>query len=382
MFKYFTFVLTKLQRMKIAKLLVLLLCMNAAAQDNYNLVIGTYTNACESKGIYVYDFNVNTLSFKEKNSTVGVVNPSYLTVNKSNTVVYSVNEDGAKSDVSAFKYTASTGKLQPLNKKDSEGADPCYIINDDKNVLVANYSGGSIAVFGKRTDGGLTDAKQVIKHSGSGINKQRQEKAHVHMVYFSPDKKYVFSNDLGEDKIYIYNYNPDGGSNTLTLKQTIDVKPGSGPRHLAFHPNGIFFYVINELSATVSVYAYSYEKPEFIQELPLYAKDCTDANSAAHISFSKDGKYLYSTNRGDANTITVFKVHSNGMLNQVQQITTQGEGPRNFVIDPSDNYVLVAHQYTHNIIIFKRDKITGMLTDTGKKIDVCSPVCLVFTANK
>ncbi|RDI14546.1 lactonase family protein [Flavobacterium sp. AG291] len=368
--------------MRITGLLLLLFSMTAFSQDNYNLIVGTYTNACESKGLYVYDFNVNTLSFKEKNSTEGVVNPSYFTVNKSNNVIYSVNEDGTKSDVTSFKYNPATGKLQYLNKKDSEGADPCYIINDDKNVIVANYSGGSIAVFGKKNDGALTDAKQVIRHTGSSINKDRQEKAHVHMVYFSPDKKYIFSNDLGEDKIYIYSYNPDGGANTLTFKESIYVKPGSGPRHLVFNPNGIFFYVINELSATIGVYSYSYEKPQLIQELSLYAKDCTDFNSAAHISFSKDGKYLYATNRGDANTITVFKVHSNGMINQVQQITTGGEGPRNFVIDPTDNYLLVAHQYTHNIIIFKRDKITGMLTETGKKIDVCSPVCLKFTANK
>lgn len=382
MFKCFTFALTKLKRMKFVRVLLLLLSINAIAQDNYNLVVGTYTNTCESKGIYVYDINMNTLSFKEKAHTDGVINPSYLSVNKANNVIYSVNEDGVKSDVSAFKYTPSTGRLQQMNKKDSEGADPCYIINDDKNVIVANYSGGSIAVFGKKTDGALADAKQVVKHTGSSINKERQEKAHVHMVYFSPDKKYVFSNDLGEDKIYIYNYNPDGGINTLTLKQTIDVRPGSGPRHLAFNPNGIFFYVINELSATIDAYSYSYEKPVFLQQVSLFAKDCTDANSAADLRFSKDGKYLYATNRGDANTITVFKVHANGMIHQVQQITTLGEGPRNFVIDPTDSYVLVAHQYSHNIIIFKRDKTTGMLTETGKRIDVCSPVCLMFTANK
>ncbi len=233
--------------MKITRLLLLLLCVNAIAQDNYNLVIGTYTNACESKGIYVYDFNVNTLSYKEKNSTDGVINPSYLTVNKENNVIYSVNEDGEKSNVSAFKYTPGNGKLQQLNKRDAEGADPCYIINDDKNVIVANYTGGSIAVFGKKNDGSLTDSKQVVKHKGNSVNKDRQEKAHVHMVYFSPDKKYVFSNDLGTDKIYIYKYNPDGGDKTLILKETIDVKAGSGPRHLAFNPNGIFIYLLNEL---------------------------------------------------------------------------------------------------------------------------------------
>jgi len=368
--------------MKIVKVLLLLLCMNAVAQDNYNLVIGTYTNACASKGIYVYDFNVNTLAFKEKSSTDGVINPSYVTINKSNSVLYSVNEDGEKSNVSSFKYTASTGKLQQMNKKDAEGADPCYIINDDKNVIVANYTGGSIAIFGKKSDGSLTDAKQVIKHTGNSINKSRQEKAHVHMVYFSPDKKYVFVNDLGVDKIFIYNYAPDGGEKTLTLKETVDIKPGSGPRHLVFNPNGIFVYLVNELSGTVDVFSYMNEKLEQIQELSLTAKDCTDANGAAHISFSNDGKYLYVTNRGEANTVTVFKVHANGLMNQVQQISTQGEGPRNFVIDPTDNYLLMAHQNTNNIIIFKRDKTTGMLSDTGKKIDICAPVCLVFTPNK
>lgn len=368
--------------MKIAKLLLLLLFMNANAQDNYNLVIGTYTKECESEGIYVYDFNVSTLAFREKNHTEGVINPSYLTVNKANNVIYSVNEDGGKSNISAFKYTASNGKLQPLNKKDSEGDDPCYIINDDKNVIVANYTGGSIAVFGKKSDGSLSEVKQVIKHSGNSVNKERQEKAHVHMVYFSPDKKYVFVNDLGTDKIYIYNYSPDGGDKTLALKETISVKAGSGPRHLVFNPSGIFFYVLNELTATLNVYSFINQKPELLQELSLSAKDCTDANGGADIHFSNDGKFLYATNRGEANTITVFKVHANGKINQIQQISTQGEGPRNFTIDPSDNYVLVAHQNTHNIIIFKRDRTTGMLTDSGRRIELCSPVCLVFTPNK
>ncbi len=136
------------------------------------------------------------------------------------------------------------------------------------------------------------------------------------------------------------------------------------------------------LTATLNVYSYINDKVELIQETSLTTKDCTDANGAAHISFSNDGKYLYATNRGEANTITVFKVHSNGMINQVQQIATMGEGPRNFVIGPTDNYLLLANQNSNNIIIFKRDKTTGLLTDTGKKIDICSPVCLVFTPNK
>ena len=368
--------------MKLAKALLLLLFINVSAQDNYNLIIGTYTNGCASKGIYVYDFNTNTLDFKLKSNTEAVVNPSYVTVSADKKFLYSVNEDGKNSTVSAFKYAPATGKLDFINKKDSKGADPCYIINDDKNVIVANYSGGSLAVFERNADGSLADAKQVIKHTGSGTDKIRQVAPHVHMVYFSPDKKYVFVNDLGVDKVFIYSYNPAGGANTLKLKEAIDVKPGSGPRHLVFNPNGTFAYVLHELDGTLTVYNYMDDKMQLIQEATVAPENFMGKNVAADIHFSKDGKYLYATNRGDANTISVFRVHANGRINLIQQISTQGSAPRNFTIDPNDNYILVANQNTNNITIFKRDKSTGMLNDTGKKIEICSPVCLVFTANK
>ena len=368
--------------MKITVLLMFLGIMKIQAQDNYNLVVGTYTNTCKSEGIYVYDFNTATLNYKLRNSTHNVVNPSYITVSPGNNVIYSVNEDGGKSSISAFKYAPATGKLNLLNKKDAGGADPCYLINDEKNVIVANYSGGSISVFGKKPDGSLTDAKQVVQHSGSGVNKQRQEGPHVHMVYFSPDKKHVFANDMGTDAIYVYSYDPDGGAKTLTLKETIKAKPGSGPRHLAFNPNGIFFYVLHELNGMLSVYSYMNGKVEIMQETTVVSEGFTGAVGAADIHLTSDGKFLYATNRGDANSISVFRVHSNGKVNLVQRISTQGSSPRNFVIDPNDNYVLVANQNTNNITIFRRDKTTGMLTDTTKKIEVCAPACLVFTPNK
>lgn len=379
-FKYSTFVTIKMQRMKIAKLLLLLVCINVNAQDNYNLVIGTYTNACESKGIYVYDFNIATQDFKQKSSTDGVINPSFLTVSPTNNVLYSVNEDGDKSNVSAFKYVPATGKLSLLNKKDAEGADPCYIINDDKNVIVANYTSGSIAVFGKKHDGSLTDAKQVIKLTGSSINKDRQQSAHIHTVYFSPDKKYVFATDLGSDKIYMYSYNPGGGDKALTLKDTINVKPGSGPRHLVFNPNGIFMYLLQEIDGTLTAFSYMNDKLTVIQETSVVAKDFIGTNSAADIHLTADGRYMYATNRGTANTISVFKVHSNGKVNVVQTMSTMGIGPRNFVIDPTESLILIANQTTNNVVIFKRDKVSGLLTDTGKKIELCSPVFLIFTA--
>ncbi len=369
--------------MKIAPLLILLGFMSVKAQDNYNLVIGTYTNACESEGVYVYDFNTSTGDFKLKNNTKGIVNPSYLTVSPDNEFIYSVNEDGEDSYVSAFKYNAPTGELDFINKKDSKGADPCYIINDDKHVIVANYTGGSIAVFEKDKHGGLIKAKQVIKHTGNSINKERQESPHVHMVYFSPDRKFIFATDLGTDKIYVYHYNPNAeNDDVLVLATTVDVKPGSGPRHLVFNPNGIFFYVLHELDATLTAFSYIDGKIEKIQEVIVQPAEFTGKNSAADIHISKDGKYLYATNRGDAHTISVFKVHANGRINLVQQIDTQGEGPRNFAFGPKENFLLVANQQTNDVIIFKRDKTTGILTDTGKCIQLCSPVYLIFTPNK
>jgi 6-phosphogluconolactonase len=368
--------------MKLAGLLILLGVMNAAAQDNYNLVIGTYTNTCESKGIYVYDFNTNTGDFKPKGNSEGVISPSYLTVSPDNKFIYSVNENGEDSNVSAFKYEAAKGKVTLLNKKDAKGNDPCFILNDGPNVMVANYSTGSISVFHKKKDGSLTDARQVIKHSGSSVNKERQEGPHVHQLRLSPDKKHIFANDLGTDKIYIYSYNPEGDEETLKLKQTVSVKPGTGPRHLSFHPNGIFFYVIGEMDASIHVFSYLDGKAEEVQHKSLVSTDTITENGGADIHFSKDGKYIYATNRGTANTITVFKVHANGMINQIQQLSTMGDSPRNFAIDPKGNFLLVGHQKSNNVTIFKRDKATGMLTDTGKKIELCAPVCLVFTAGK
>ena len=198
--------------------LVSIVSLAQAQNQKLPLLIGTYTNSCDSKGIYVYDFDTNTGDFVFKNATEKVINPSYLALSEDQKIVYSVNENGAESTVSSFQFDYSSGKLIELNKQKAQGADPCYIINDDKNVIVANYSGGNIAVFGKNNNGSLTEAKQVLQHKGKGIH-PRQGSAHVHMVYFSPDKKYVLSNDLGTDAVDIYEYHPNTGTEVLKLKE-------------------------------------------------------------------------------------------------------------------------------------------------------------------
>ena len=350
------------------------------AQNKFNLLVGTYTNTCDSKGIYVYEFDTSSGSFKLKSNSENVLSPSYLSASANNKFIYAVNENGTQSMVSAFNYDSKTGKLKLINANSSLGADPCHLINDDKNVIAANYSGGSIAVFKKNADGSITEAQQLIQHEGKGPNAARQEKAHVHMVVFSPDKKFILSNDLGQDKIFIYKYNASAKHEVLTLKATVDVKAGSGPRHLTFSKDGKFVYLVQELDGTLTTF--SYDKTgslKQIAETSILAKGFTGGTGAAAIKISPDGKFLYVTDRVDANNISVYKILKTGKVELVEQQSTQGKGPRDFAIDPTGKYLLVGHQYTNNIIIFKRDKITGKLKDTGKKIELCSPVGLIFT---
>jgi len=360
-------------------LLAVFFTFQAQAQ-NYNLLIGTYTNKGNSEGIYVYNYNSLTAETSLKSIAKNVVNPSYLAVSSNKKFVYSVNEDGKNSAVSSFSFNSQSGDLSFLNKKSSEGADPCFIAVDDKNVILANYSGGTISVFGRNADGSLTDAKQIIQHSGKSIDsKKRQESAHVHQVQFTPDHKYLISNDLGEDLIYIYNYNSASPDKILTITTVIKTNAGTGPRHLTFSPNGKFAYLAHEFDGSITAFRYTNGSLKKIQEIATAPKDFTGKIDGADIHVSPDGKFLYETNRGDANTISVFSILPTGILKFVERVSTLGKGPRNFAIDPSGNHVLVAHQYTNDVVIFNRNKITGMLKDSGKRINVGVPVCLIFS---
>lgn len=364
----------------ISILLMSILSITALAQkSNYNLLIGTYTAPGKSEGIYTYNFNTSTADVTLKYVTKGTANPSYLTIAPDKKYAYAVNETGSTSMVSAFKYDAATGALTFINKVDSHGADPCFITADTKNVMIANYSGGSLAVFSRNTDGSLTEATQVIKHTGKSIDpKGRQQSAHVHMTVFTPDHKYLVVNDLGEDQTYIYNYIPNGKDKTLTEKTVLKTNAGTGPRHITFSPNGKFAYLAHEFNGLITVFAYANGSLTKIEEIGTTPKDFSGRIDGADIHVSADGKFLYETNRGDANSISTFSVLPNGKLKFVETISTLGKGPRNFTFDPSGNFLLVGHQYTNNVVIFKRDKKTGKLTDSGKRIEVGAPVCLVF----
>ncbi|NRS88202.1 6-phosphogluconolactonase [Flavobacterium sp. 7E] len=365
--QYFTFVI------------ILLISTIQAQNKDFNLVIGTYTNSCESNGIYLYNFNSETGDFSYENSSSAVVNPSYLSVSTDNKFIYSVNENGDKSYVSAFSYKANKATVAPLNKQETKGADPCYLINDEKNIITANYSGGSITVLEKNNDGSIGEIKQLVQHHGKGVNASRQEGPHVHMVQFSPDKKFVLATDLGTDQVFTYAYDANAKETPLKFVDSMKVAAGSGPRHLTFNDDGKYLYLVHELDGALTVYSHNEGQLKKIQTTSILTKGFKGKFTAAAIAIAPNGKFLYVTNRGEANTISTFEILKNGKLKSKGEVSTLGDGPRSFAIDPTGNYLLVAHQYSNNVVVFKRDIITGALTDTGKRIELCAPVCLVFT---
>jgi len=365
-------------------LLILLFTFNAAyAQTNTYLLIGTYTSG-KSEGIYVYNFNSAT---GDNNfvSTVKTANPSYLTVSPNHKMVYAVTENadstkfGIGGEISAFSFDNKKGALTELNKQFSGGKHPCYVAVDKsgKWVFAANYNSGSAALFPVNKDGSLGAVKQVIQDEGSGPNQERQTAPHVHSTMLSPDNKFLFTPDLGIDKVMIYRFDNLNGKLTAATPSFAPSVPGSGPRHFDFHPNNRYAYLMEEMTGTVVVFKYKEGKLDSIQRISALPADFKGVIGSADIHVSPDGKFLYCSNRGESNSITIFSIdNTTGKLKVKGHQSTMGKTPRNFNFDPSGNFLLVANQQSDNIVIFRIDKKSGLLTDTGKRINVPNPVCI------
>lgn len=343
--------------------------------QTYHLLVGTYTNTGKSEGIYSYQIDMQSKAITETSVAKDVLNPSYLALTKDKKFVYSVNQNDRNSTISSFSF--DNGKLTFINKVDANGAGPCYISVTEKQVFTANYAGGSLCVFSRKADGSLSEIVQKIQHVGKSINTERQNEPHVHQVIVSPDKKYLVANDLGTDKVTVYSYNLLAKTDILTPFDTLSVKLGSGPRHATFSKDGKRLFLVQEIDGTVSVIEQKKGKLRTIQETTVIRKNGVVAR-AADIHLSPDGKFLYVTNRGTANDISCFSVSKDGKLTFVEQVSTKGDGPRNFAITPDGAYVFVAHQFTDNITVFKRNRKTGQLIHTDSQMRVGAPVCLVF----
>ncbi|GAB3507213.1 lactonase family protein [Spirosoma knui] len=362
------------------------MALSTTAQSRKEIMyIGTYS-VRGSEGIYVFEFDRKAGTMQQLQSISGLKSPSFLAIHPSGRFLYSVNEGqtsgpGRAGAVSAYAIDKATGKLNFLNSQSSLGNGPCHISIDQtgKTAFVANYGGGSLAVLPVNADGTLGTPTDSVQNSGTGPNKQRQEKAHVHSATVAPDNRFVYVADLGTDKLHIFE--PDLKASKVKPAQTpyVTVKPGSGPRHFTFHPNGKYAYLVEELTSSVAVFSRNAKTgaltvlDDGVQTLPA---DFTGQNTSADIHIDPSGKFLYQSNRGH-NALTIFAIGNDGRLTKVGDQPTEGKTPRNFLIDPKGEYVFVANQDTDNITLFKRDAKTGKLTYTGQSVKVPSPVCVL-----
>lgn len=355
-------------------------CVAAKAQQHY-LIAGTYTTT-KSEGIYVYQFNSNDGTAKAV-SSAKISNPSFVAISPDEKFIYSVEENAADKGkggyITAFSFDKATGKLTYINRQPSAGDHPCYVSVDKtgKWVATGNYTSGSFSILPVQADGSLAAATTIIKHEGSGPGKPRQNSPHVHCTYFSPDNKFLFVPDLGIDKVMIYAFDETTGKLTAAKQPFAESVAGSGPRHICFHPSNKYAYLMQELSGTVTAFKYKKGKLKNKQAISSMPVGDTSFAGSADIHVSPDGKFLYASNRGESNTIAIFNINQrNGRLALVGHQSTLGKTPRNFNFDPSGNFLLVANQNSDAVVIFKIDKQTGLLTDTGNRIEVSKPVCL------
>lgn len=369
-------------------ILVMVFCVLTVTAAEQWVYFGAYTSG-KSRGIYVSRFDSNTGKLSEPELGAETKNPSFLAVHPTEKFLYAVGEVndalGQRAGaVNAYSLEAKTGKLTPLNQQTSGGTGPCHVAVDatGKCVLVANYGSGSIAALPIQSDGRLGVAATTIQHTGSSVNPKRQAGPHAHFITPSPDNRFALTCDLGLDKVLVYQLDAAAAKLTANLPPHAVVPHGVGPRHLAFHPNGKFVYVINEMALTITTFSYDAKAGALFEEQNVATVPAdygiTEKDSGAEIAVHPNGKFVYGSNRGH-DSIAVFTVDAkSGKLTRVQTQSTQGKTPRHFAIDPSGKWLLAENQNSDSVVVFAIDTASGLLKPTGQSITVGSPVCTVF----
>jgi 6-phosphogluconolactonase len=360
----------------------------APASGSVLLFIGTYTGA-KSKGIYSSRLDLKSGALSAPVLAAESVSPSFLAIHPTRDFLYAVNEVGTfegkpSGSVSAFTINRAAGTLAALNRQPSVGGGPAHLTVDHggKNVLVANYGGGSVAVLPIGADGALKPSTAFIQHTGSSVNPDRQKEPHAHSVNVDSSDRFAYVADLGLDKVMIYRLDAARGTLTANDPPFAAAQPGAGPRHLAIDPQGRFAYVINELQNTVTAYSRDAERGgltalQTVSTLPADMK-ALPSFSTAEVLVHPSGKFLYGSNRGH-DSICVFTIdQKSGRLTFVEATPTQGSTPRGFGIDPSGAYLVAGNQRSDSVVVFRIDQKSGRLTPTGSKIDVGAPVSVKF----
>lgn len=338
--------------------------------------VGTYTKG-KSEGIYSFLLDTMAKKITDVKVAATIENPTYLAIDKSKNLLVSVAKEEDQGGIASFAITSNGELLSKINSQVLDGAPPCHvsISNDNTFVLSANYHKGTIEAYPLNETGQILPPSSVVTHKGTGPDK-RQEKAHAHYAGFSPDQKYIITVDLGMDEIITYSLE----EGLLTKKHSLSVKPGSGPRHLVFHPTESYAYVMTEFSSEVIVLNYDVEAGSFthIQTLPTIPNDFKENNQGSAIHISRDGKFVYVANRGH-DSIAIFKIDDHTYeLSFVERVSSEGHWPRDFVLDPTESFVVVSNQESSNLVLFERDIETGKLTLLQSDVTVPDPVCVKF----
>jgi 6-phosphogluconolactonase len=349
------------------------------------LYVGTYTGAkSPSEGIYVYRMDLSTGELVWAHTVKDVVSPSFLTIDPTKRFLYAVNEVGEfkgkkGGGVTAFAIDSATGDLKKLNEQGATGV-PCYVSvhPSGRFVLAANYGGGSLVVYPVNADGSLGPQSDYVQHAGKGGDPKRQDGPHAHAIMPDAAGNYFFAPDLGIDRVMIYKLNLKTGK--LISNGAAATRPASGPRHFDFHPSGKYAYVINELDSTVTAFTYNAAKGELkeIQSLSTLPAGFNGTNYCADLHVHPSGKFLYGSNRGHDSIVAFAIDAATGKLSFIGHQLTLGKWPRNFGIDPTGAFLLAANQNTNNVSIFRIDSASGKLSETGKIVEIPSPVCLRF----
>jgi 6-phosphogluconolactonase len=348
--------------------------------------IGTYTKTT-SKGIYMGRLDLETGRLGDLTLAGEAVNPSFVAFSPDRHHLYAVAEVAGtlyagkpSGAVNAFAIDAKTGLLSPVNHAASGGKGPCHlsVATDGKAVFVANYSGGTVAMLPVLPDGGVGEPTSVIQHEGHSVHQTRQQQPYAHSINLSPDGRFAYAADLGTDKLYTCQV--DSSAGTLTPDGETTLAPGSGPRHLALHPDNKHAYLINELANTITVLARdsSTGAMTVLQTVPTLPSGFIGASTTAEVAVHPSGRFVYGSNRGH-DSITVFSVDpATGNLTSIENVPTQGKRPRNFAIDPTGRWLIAANQDSDNLVIFAIHQNTGRLTPTGQNVTVGMPVCVRF----
>ena len=361
--------------------------VGATTEEDRMLYVGTYTDKTASKGIYRLRLSPGSGALSIAGVAAETLNPSFVALSPDGASAFAVNEVGELDGhpgggVTAFGRDIASGVLRPAGREFTNGADPCYASTDrtGRFLFVANYTGGSVAMYPVLAGGGIGAMAGFIQHHGHGPNADRQEGAHAHCVIPDPNNRFVLVADLGLDRIMVYRFDAQAGKlNTSTAGQGM-LAPGSGPRHLAFHPNGRILYVTNELSSTVTAFRYDGETGSLteLQTVPSVSEPTSVQNFPADIHVHPSGRFLYMSNRGH-NSIAAFTIDPlTSKLAPLQLTSTEGDWPRNFAIDPSGELLIVANQRSDSIHSFRIDSATGRLRSTGQRVSLPAPVCIRY----